>query len=70
MSTMKNFGGIFKNLKNRTVLTYVAVVVIAPLFISGLVEYESLRKFLEILTQVVAILGLLDDPTTNYFFEK
>lgn len=51
-------------------MTYVAVVVIAPLLISGLVEYESLQKFLEITTQVVAILGILDNPNTNQFLEK
>lgn len=67
---MNNRVGIFINLKNRTVMTYVAVVVIAPLLISGLVEYESLQKFLEITTQVVAILGILDNPNTNQFLEK
>lgn len=67
---MKNRVELFKNLKNRTVLTYIAIVVIVPLFITDLVEYQSLQNILEFVTQVVAILGIIDDPNTNYFLKK
>lgn len=70
MNIMKNQFEIFKNLKNRTVLTYVAIVFFVPLLVTDLVEYESLQKILEIVTQVVAILGIIDDPNTNYFLKK
>lgn len=61
---------IFKNFKNRTVLTYVAIVVLSPLLITGLVEYELLQKILEIVTQAIAILGIIDDPNTTQFLKK
>lgn len=67
---MNNRIGILINFKNRTVVTYVAVVVIAPLLISGLVEYELLQKILEVATQIVAILGILDNPNTNQYFKN
>lgn len=67
---MKNRVGILINLKNRTVVTYVMVVVIAPLLIGGLVEYELLQKILEVATQIVAILGIIDDPNTDHFLKK
>lgn len=67
---MKNRLELFKNFKNRTVLTYVAIVLLAPLLITDLVEYESLQNILEIVTQAVAILGIIDDPNTNHFLKK
>ncbi len=67
---MNNRIGILINFKNRTVVTYVAVVVIAPLLISGLVEYGLLQKILEVATQIVAILGILDNPNTNQYFKN
>lgn len=70
MNIMKNQLAILKNLKNRTVLTYVAIVVLAPLLVTDLVEYESLQKILEIVTQAVAILGIIDDPNTNHFLKN
>ena len=70
MNIMKNQLEFLKNLKNRTVLTYVSIVVLAPFLITDLVGYESLQKILEILTQVVAILGIIDDPNTKHFLKK
>ncbi|MBS3199231.1 hypothetical protein [Turicibacter bilis] len=70
MNFMNNRVELFKNLKNGTVLTYIAIVVIVPLFITNLVEYESLQNILEIVTQVVAVLGIIDDPNTNHFLKK
>ena len=71
MNFMNNRVELFKNLKNGTVLTYIAIVVIVPLFITNLVEYESLQNiFRKFVTQVVAVLGIIDDPNTNHFFEK
>ncbi len=70
MNIMKNQLTILKNFKNPTVLTYIAIVVLAPLLAIELVEYESLQKFLEIATQAIAILGIIDDPNTNYFLKK
>lgn len=67
---MKNQVGILKNLKNRTVITYIAIVILIPLLGTDLVEYELLQKILEIATQVVAILGIIDDPNTDHFLKK
>ena len=70
MNFMNNRVELFKNLKNGTVLTYIAIVVIVQVFITNLVEYESLQNILEIVTKVVAVLGIIDDPNTNHFLKK
>ena len=67
---MKDRVGILINLKNRTVLTYIVVALIGPLLISGFVEYESLQRILDIAIQIIAILGIIDDPNTDYFLKK
>ena len=67
---MKNQLEILKHLKNRTVLIYIAIVVLAPLLITNVVTHELLQKLLEIAAQVVAILGIMDDPNTKKFLKK
>lgn len=67
---MKNQLEILKHLKNRTVLIYIAIVVLAPLLITNVVTHELLQKILEIAAQVVEILGIMDDPNTNQFLKK
>lgn len=67
---MKNQLAILEHLKNRTVLTYIAIVVLVPLLTTNVVTHELLQKTLEIATQIVAILGIIDDPNNNKFFKK
>lgn len=67
---MKNKVEILSNLKNRTVLTYISIVILTPFITSNLIEYESLKNILETAIQIVAILGIIDDPNTNYFLKK
>lgn len=67
---MKNQLAILEHLKNRTVLTYIAIVVLVPLLTTNVVTHELLQKTLEIATQIVAILGIIDDPNNNKFLKK
>lgn len=65
---MKNKVEILSNLKNRTVLTYITIVILTPFITSNLIEYESLKNILEAAIQIVEILGIIDNP--NYFLKK
>lgn len=67
---MKNKVEILSNLKNRTVLTYITIVILTPFIPSNLIEYESLKNILEAAIQIVAILGIIDNSNSKYFLKK
>ena len=71
---MKNQLEILKHLKNRTVLIYIAIVVLAPLLITNVVTHELLQKILEIAASYAIPISFASDThninTVAYKFEE